>query len=129
MIHCKRAAAAAILVIVAATPLAAQSGWSRVGHGGLAGETGRATIAVHGEPTYHQLMLCADGHPVRILSIVITYADNHTQELRDGERFAHSECGRMFDLSAHRQAMTSIDVVFEVPSLAGGTAQLDLYAR
>ena len=129
MIHCKRAAAAAILVIVAATPLAAQSGWATIGHGSLAGETGRATIPVHGEPAYRELMLCADGHAVRIVDIVVTYADNHSQTIHDGERFAHGECGRMFGLTTRRQAMTSIDIVFDVPSLAGGTAQVDLYAR
>ena len=129
MSHCKRAAAAAILAILGATPVAAQSGWSNVGHGSLAGPAGRSTISAHSDPAYHQLMLCVEGHAVRIIDVVVTYADNHSQTIHDGERFAHGECGRMLDLSTHHQAITSVDIVFDVPSLAGATVQVDLYAR
>ena len=129
MIHFKRAAAAAILAIWAATPVGAQSGWSNVGHGSLAGPTARATIPAHSDPAYRQLMLCVEGHAVRVVDVVVTYADNHSQTIHDGERFAPGECGRMFDLSTHRQAITSVDIVFDLPSLAGATVQVDLFAR
>ena len=129
MIHSKRAAAAAILAIMAATPLAAQSGWAGIGHGSLAGPAERATISAHGEPAYRELMLCTEGHAVRIVDVVVTYADNHVQTMHEGQRFARGECGRSLSLSAHSQAVTSVDIVFDVQSLGGSTVGVDLYAR
>lgn len=129
MIERNKTALAAALAMIGAAPLAAQTGWSSIGSGSLSGPAGRATLAAHGDPAYRQLMLCAEGHPVRLVDIVVTYADNHSQTIHDSERLANGACGRMLDLSSRRQAVTSVDVVFDAPSLADGTARIDLFAR
>ena len=129
MIERTKAALAAVLAIVGATPLAAQSGWSSIGSGSLSGPSGRATVAAHGDPAYRQLMLCAEGHPVRLVDIVVTYADNHSQTIHDSERLTNGACGRMLDLVSRRQAVTSVDLVFDASSLADGTVRIDLFAR
>lgn len=129
MFERKWAAAAAILTIMTAASASAQSGWASIGTGNVTGETGRATIAAHGEPSYRQLMLCTDGHAVRMVDIVVTYADNHSQTIHDGERLASGDCGRMLDLNSRRQAVTSVQIVADVASLAGGTVRVDLFAR
>jgi hypothetical protein len=119
--------ALAATAMLAAAPAAAQTGWAQIGGGQVSGAT--ATIEAHGEPTYHELMFCIDGHAARIATLILHYSDNHVQNIDVHARIAQGACSRGFSLSAHNKAVTGVDVAADAASLAGGTADLQLFAR
>ena len=124
----KASAWAAILGLVAA-PAAAQSGWAGIGAAGASGDSGRVTIITRSDPRYRQLMICVEGHAVRLNDAQVRFSDNRIQNVRLRARLADGACSRMIDLSSHRQAIASADITYDVASLAGGTVRVQLFAR
>jgi hypothetical protein len=125
----RMAAAAAALLAVMATGAAAQSGWTDIGRGTISGDSGAVTIQGSSTQRWRELMFCTEGHEVRINEAALHYADNRTQEIRIRARIPLGGCSRMLSMNSRGQVLSSVDLSYDVASLAGGTVRVQLFAR
>ncbi|MEA3044496.1 MAG: hypothetical protein QOJ53_126 [Sphingomonadales bacterium] len=123
------AAAAAAFVAMTAAPAAAQSGWTGVGWAPASGDSGRVAINAHSDPRFRELMICVEGHAVRINDADIRFADDRRQSIRLRARIADGACSRMYTLNSRGKAIAAADVTYDTTSLAGGTVRVQLFAR
>ncbi len=122
-------AVAAALLTLPAVPAAAQSGWSGIGQADATGTVDHVAITAHGDPHFHELMICIDGHALRLTGVNLTFGDNHTQAISIHDRLAAGGCSRALTLNAHNQPVTGGTVTFEAATLAGGTATVQFFGR
>jgi hypothetical protein len=125
----RNASALAACIAAAAAPAAAQSGWSGVGWAAASGDSGRIAITAHSDPRFRELMICVEGHAVRINDADLRFDDDHRQSIHIRARLADGACGRMYTLNSRGKAIAAADVTYDTASLAGGTVRVQLFAR
>jgi hypothetical protein len=108
-------------------PAVAQSGWSMIGQRDVDPE-GRRHNQCRVEQ-HQRLMFCTERHAIRLLDGVIHYRDGRTQNVRVRTRLEADRCGRSIELSGRNKDVASMDITYEVASLAGAQARVQLYAR
>jgi hypothetical protein len=125
----RMAAAAAAILALTATGAAAQSGWTEIGHGPVSGDSGQATIQGSSSARWRELMICTEGHEIRINDLTLHFADARTQSVRLRARLPLGGCSRMLSMNSRGQALSSVDIAYDSASLAGGTVRAQLFAR
>ena len=125
----REAAALAVFVAGAAAPAAAQSGWTGVGSAAASGDSGTVAIAARSDPRFRELMICVEGHDVRINDADIRFADDRRQSVRLRARLVDGACSRMYTLNSRGKAIAAADVTYDAASLGGGTVRVQLFAR
>lgn len=125
----RMAKAAGLAAILMAAPAAAQSGWSMIGQRDVGPEADHDTITVRVEEQHQQLMFCTERHAIRLLDGVIHYRDGRTQNVRVRTRLEADRCGRSIELAGRNKDVASMDFTYEVASLGGAQARVQLYAR
>jgi hypothetical protein len=117
--------------IMLAAPAAAQSssGWHGIGQAVAPADAGSVTIATHAEPNNHELMVCIEGHVMRVHQATLHFEGGGTQVMHISERIADGGCSAGKSLSGHNHAVESVDVTYDQAILAGGTAHVQLFVR
>jgi hypothetical protein len=123
------AKAAGLAAILMAAPAVAQSGWSMIGYRDVGPEADHDTITVRVEEQHQQLMFCTERHAIRIIDGIVHYRDGRSQNVRVRTRLEADRCGRSIDLSGRNKDVATMDFTYEVASLAGAQARVQLYAR
>ena len=125
-----RCAALAMTVLLAA-PAAAQSGsgWHGIGQAVAPADAASVTIAAHGESDNHEIMICIEGHVMRLHQATLHLQGGGTQTIRISERVADGGCSVGHGLTGRSRAVESADVTYDQAILAGGTARVQLFVR
>ena len=114
---------------IAAMPALAQSGWTHIGEAAAAASARSATIAAHGDPRHRQVMVCVEGHAIRLTDTMVRYQDGRTQTLQLRARIPDGGCSRMIELTGRTRQIESADVGYDPATLQGGNATVQLFAR
>jgi hypothetical protein len=125
----RNAAALAAFVAMSAAPAAAQSGWTGVGWAPASGDSGRVAITAHSDPRFRELMICVEGHAVRLNDAELRFADERRQSIRVRSRLVDGACSRMYALNSRGKAIAAAEITYDAASLAGGTVRVQLFAR
>jgi hypothetical protein len=127
----KRIFGAAILAMLAAPALAQQSGsgWYGIGQAVAPTDAGSVSIAAHGDAGNHELMVCIEGHVMRLNQAILHFQGGGTQTMRISERVADGGCSGGHGLSGRNHAVESAEVTYDQATLAGGTAHVQLFVR
>ena len=121
------AAAAAML---ATMPALAQSGWTHIGQAAANADARSATITVvRDDPRFHQVMICIEGHAIRLTDTIIHYQDGRTQAMQVRARIAAGGCSRMSELGGRNRLIQTAELGYDPATLQGGSATLQLFAR
>lgn len=120
---------AAIAALVAAMPALAQSGWTHIGQATAGSGASSATIAAHGDPRYRQLMVCVEGHLIRLNDAIIHFQDGRTQTIQLRARVADGGCSRMSEVGGRNRLIQSAEIGYDPATLQGGSATVQLFAR
>ena len=120
---------AATAALVAAMPALAQSGWTHIGQATAGSGASSATIAAHGDPRYRQLMVCIEGHVVRLNDAIIHFQDGRTQTIQLRARVADGGCSRMSEVGGRNRLIQSADVGYDPASLQGARPRFELSVR
>ena len=116
-------------VAIAAMPVLAQSGWTHIGEAKAEASAGSATIAAHGNARHRQVMVCVEGHVIRLNDTVVRYQDGRTQTLQLRARIPDGGCSRMAELGGRTRQVASAEVGYDPATLQGGSATVQLFAR
>lgn len=115
--------------MIAAMPVLAQSGWTHIGEAAASAGARSATIAARGDPRYRQVMVCVEGHVVRLTDTLIRYKDGRSQTLQLRARVPDGGCSRMIELTGRTREIASAEVGYDPATLQGGSATVQLFAR
>lgn len=125
-----RCAALALTMLLAAPALAQSgTGWHGIGQAVAPTDAGSVTIAAHGEAGDHEIMVCIEGHVMRLNQATLHFQGGGTQGLRFSERVADGGCSIGKSLTGRNRAVESADVTYDQAILAGGTARVQLFVR
>jgi hypothetical protein len=116
-------------VMIAAVPVLAQSGWTHIGQATASAAAPRATIVAQGDPRHRQVMVCVEGHVIRLNDTVLRYKDGRTQNLQLRARIPDGGCSRMIELIGRTRQIESAEVGYDPATLQGGNATVQLFAR
>ena len=114
-----------------AAPAVAQSGsgWHGIGQALAPTDAGSVTVAAHGEANNHELMICIEGHVMRLNQATLHLQGGGTQVMRFNARVADGGCSDGKSLNGRSHAVESVDVTYDQAVLAGGTAHVQLFVR
>ncbi|HEV2816368.1 MAG TPA: hypothetical protein VGW40_03990 [Allosphingosinicella sp.] len=115
--------------LVAAMPALAQSGWTHIGQAVAGADASSATIAAHGDPRYRQVMVCVEGHAIRLTDTILRYQDGRIQTMQLRARVPEGGCSRMSDLGGRNRLIQSAEVGYDPATLQGARATVQLFAR
>ena len=119
----------AAAALIAAMPVLAQSGWTHIGEAVAGADARSATIAPRGDPRYREVMVCVEGHVIRLNDTVIHYQDGRTQTLQLRARVADGGCSRMSEVGGRNRLIQSAEIGYDPATLQGGRATVQLFAR
>jgi hypothetical protein len=126
-----RHVALASMMVLAAPAVAQQSGtgWYGIGQAVAPADAGSVTIAAHGDAGNHELMVCIEGHVMRLNQATLHFQGGGMQTMRISERVTDGGCSGGHGLSGHNHAVESAEVTYDQAALAGGTAHVQLFVR
>ena len=116
-------------VMIAAVPVLAQSGWTHIGQATAAASARSATIAAQGDPRHRQVMVCVEGHVIRLNDTVLRYKDSRAQTLQLRARIPDGGCSRMTELGGRTRQIESAEVGYDPATLQGAGPRLELSVR
>jgi len=123
--------AALAWTMMLAAPALAQSGtgWHGIGQAVAPPDAGSVTIAAHGEANNHEIMICIEGHVMRLNQATLHLQGGGIQNLRINERVSDGSCSVGKSLTGRSRAVESADVTYDQAILAGGIARVQLFVR
>lgn len=125
-----KAAVAAGLAIVAGAAIAqGGTGWHGIGQTVASADAGSVTIAAHGEPRDREIMVCIEGHMMRLLDATLHFEGGGTQSIRIRQRIADGGCSEGAGLNGHNHGVESAEISYDQAVLAGGSAHVQLFVR
>jgi len=121
---------ASAVAMVAAMPVLAQSGWTHIGQAVANADSRSATVTVvRDDPRFRQVMICVEGHAIRLTDTIIHYQDGRTQTMQLRARVPEGGCSRMSELGGRNRLIQTAELGYDPATLQGGSATLQLFAR
>ncbi|HYJ81670.1 MAG TPA: hypothetical protein VEW26_02355 [Allosphingosinicella sp.] len=122
-------AAAALLAFAAVATAQGGRAWQGIGKAAATADSGSVAIAARGGPRDRELMICVEGHAIRLNLATLHFQGGAKQAVKIAERLADGGCtgGKVF--SARKGAVEKIEVAYDPATLAGGTTKIELFVR
>ena len=125
-----KAALAAGLALGAAAALAqGGTGWYGIGQAVAQPDAASVSIAAHGDAHNHEIMVCVEGHAMKLTDATLHFEGGGTQSMRIRQRLDDGGCSDGKGLSGRNHAVTSAEIGYDQAVLAGGSAHVQLFVR
>lgn len=119
----------ALIAAMAASPAAAQSGWTMLGQRQVNDRVDRDVISVPGGRRFAQVRLCAYGHAVRLYDLDMRFRNGGNQDVKVAAILEPGKCTRAIALNGPRRNIASVRFTYEATSPDRARAEVRLFGR
>ena len=119
----------ATLALAAASPAAAQGGWTFLGDKTVNDAGDRDAVNLPGSNRYARVRICVDKAPVRFYDLSVHFGNGGSQDVKMAALINPGGCTRAIDLKGGARDITKISFLYEAKSLGRKDAQVRVYGQ